>query len=115
MKLLLTAAAIALMSFGAARAADPVVPTTGSEQGIAVPHARPGEPTHKHNPASEAHLTAPTGQVPQASEQAVNPPNSMPGNPDRSAGAQGHADVQSPRGVVPEVGSARGANPVGSF
>ena len=109
MKLLLTAAVIALASFGAARAADPSLPTTGSEQGIAVPHALPGGPTHKHNSATEAHLTAPAGQVPQASERGVNPPNSMPRNPARSPGAQGHADVQSPRGVVPEVGSAQGA------
>lgn len=111
MKLILAAAAFALLSIGGAQAADPVVPTTGSAQGITVSHALPGEPTHDHNPAIEGHLTAPTGQLSQASEQGVNPENSVPGSAMRLGDYQPHNEVASPRGVVPEVGSAHGANP----
>ncbi len=111
MKLILAAAAFALLSIGGAQAADPVVPTTGSAQGITVPHALPGEPTHSHDPALEGHLTAPTGQQGQGSEQGMNPENSIPGSAMRLNDIQPHNEVASPRGVVPEVGSAQGANP----
>lgn len=114
MKLVLAAAAFALISVGAAQAADPVVPTTGSAQGITVPHALPGEPTHSHNPAIEGHLTSPTGQQGQASEQGINPANSVPGSEMRLGDFQPHNDVQSPGGIVPEVGSAQGASPANS-
>lgn len=110
MKLILAAAAFALLSFGSARADDAFVPNTGSAQGITVPHALPGEPTHRHDAATEGHLTAPTGQQSQASEMGVTPPNSLPGVGARSGYSQAHVDVGSPRGVVPEVGSAQGAN-----
>lgn len=113
MKIILAAAAFALLSFGGAQAADPFVPNTGSAQGITVPHALPGEPTHRHDPATEGHLTAPTGQQSQAAEQGINPPNSLPGSDVRLSENQPHVDVLSPRGVVPEVGSAQGPNPAG--
>lgn len=114
MKFVLTAAVITLMSLGTAQAADPVVPMTGSEQGITVPHALPGEPTHRHDPTTEGHLTAPAGQSPVGSERGFNPANSVPGNTAGLGKAQAHADVVSPRGVVPEVGSNQGARPLGA-
>ena len=114
MKTALAAAMMTLLTFGAAQAADPFVPQTGSEQGITVPHALPGEPVHRHNPAIEGHLTAPTGQQSQASERGVDPINSIPGSGARPGEAQPHVDVTSPQGVVPEVGSAQGATPPGS-
>ncbi len=61
MKPILAAAAFALLSIGGAQAADPVVPTTGSAQGITVPHALPGEPTHGHNPRLKAISPRPQG------------------------------------------------------
>ena len=115
MKLALTAAVISLLAVGAAHAADPFLPPTGSAQGITVPHALPGEPTHKHNPAMEGHVIAPTGQVPQASERAVNPANSVPGNTGRLGGLPAHADVESPRAIGPDVGSEQGIRPSGSL
>lgn len=114
MKLTLAAAVIMLASLGIADAADPVVPTTGSQQGITVPHALPGEPTHRHDPTTEGHLTAPTGQNPQGSESGFNPANAVPGSTVRTGEVQAHADVVSPRGVVPEVGSAQGPNALSS-
>lgn len=114
MKTALAAAMMTLLTFGAAQAADPFVPRTGSAQDITVPHALPGEPVHRHNTAVEGHLTAPTGQQSQANERGVEPINGLPGNGIRLGEAQTHVDVTSPRGVVPEVGSAQGANPLGS-
>ena len=113
MKLILAAAAFALVSFGGAQAADPFLPNTGSAQRITVPHALPGEPTHRHNSATEGHLIAPTGEQSQASERGVTRANSVPGLGSRAGAGQPHADVASPRGVIPEVGSAQGPNPVG--
>jgi hypothetical protein len=113
MKIILVAAAFALLSFSGARAADPVVPSTGSAQGITVPHATPGEPTHRHNSATEGHLIAPAGQQGQSAQQGVTPVNSLPGVNAGAGVSQPHADVVSPRGVVPEVGSAQGVSPMG--
>lgn len=114
MKIAVAAATMTLLTLGAAQAADPVVPQTGSEQGINVPHALPGEPTHQHDAKAEGHILAPSGEQGQASARGVNPANSLPGNGTRIGAAQPHADVTSPPGVVPEVGSAQGANPPGS-
>lgn len=114
MKLALIVAAAAMLSFGAARAADPSVPATGSEQGITVPHATPGMPTHAHDAKAEGHLTAPTGQTPRSAEGGYVPSNAIPGNRTTLGENQPHADVVSPRGVVPEVGAAQGPSPLGS-
>lgn len=113
MKSLFIAAASAMLSFGAAQAADPAVPITGSQQGIFVPHATPGEPTHRHDSAAEGHITSPTGQVATSAEGGVTPSNSIPGSPALTGKAVPHVDVTSPRGVVPEVGSEQGATPPG--
>lgn len=114
MKTAIAAAMLTLVTLGAAKAADPFVPRTGSAQDITVPHALPGEPTHRHDPATEGHLIAPTGQQAKANERGVEPTNASPGSGARVGEAQPHVDVTSPRGVVPEVGSAQGANPPGS-
>ena len=114
MKTALAAAMMTLLTFGAAQAADPFVPQTGSAQDITVPHALPGEPVHRHNTAAEGHLIAPTGQQSQTAEGGINPANSIPGSGARPGEAQQHVDVTSPRGAVPVVGSAQGVNPPGS-
>lgn len=107
----LAAAALltATAQVGTALADHPVVPATGSEAGIAVPHALPGEDAHHPN-RPVAHLTAPTGALPETgSAAAVNVPNSVPGRTGSAGEAVPHVDVASPAGMVPLTGSEQGA------
>lgn len=93
---------------GTALADHPVVPATGSEAGITVPHALPGEDVHHPN-RPEAHLMAPAGALPETSSAAsVNVPNSVPGRTGSAGEAVPHVDVTSPAGMVPLAGSEQG-------
>lgn len=102
-----TAVASLTATAGGASAADPYAPATSSERDIVVPHALPGEPTHRHS-AEESHLTAPSGITPRtASDQGVTPPNAVPG-PRVSVGeAQPHVDVQGSPSTRPDTGQDR--------
>lgn len=103
--------AVALASLGtmAPALADTYVPRTGSEAGVVVPNARPGQET-AHPGQPNGHIVSPIGIVPRTgSESGVQPSNSVPGDRASIGEARPHADVVSPRGVVPRTGSERGA------
>ena len=94
------AAALGLGAVGTARANDPVVPQTGSEQPIMVPHALPGaDVQHPDAP----HLTAPTGLVPRSAEGGLTPPNAVAGARAQVGEDQPHADVIANPGAVPNA------------
>lgn len=99
----------ATVGIGTALADHPVVPATGSEAGITVPHALPGEDIHHPN-RPEAHLTAPVGALPETGSAAsVNVPNSIPGRTGSAGESVPHVDVTSPAGLIPLTGSEQGA------
>ena len=94
------AAALGLAAAGAARADDPRVPRTGSEQPIAVPHALPGADVH-HPDAP--HLAAPTGLTPRSAEGGLTPPNAVAGARAQIGESRPHADVTADPGAVPNA------------
>lgn len=102
-----TAVAGLTVAAGVASAADPYAPATSSERDIVVPHALPGEPTHRHT-AEEPHLTAPVGITSRtASDQGVTPPNAAPGPRALTGEAQPHVDVQGSPSTRPDTGQDR--------
>lgn len=97
---LAVAAALGLSAAGIARANDPVVPRTGSEQPITVPHALPGaDVQHPDAP----HLTAPTGLTPRSAEGGVTPPNAVAGARAQVGEDRPHADVTVDPRAVPNA------------
>lgn len=94
------AAALGLGAAGAARADDPVVPRTGSEQPITVPGALPGADV-RHPDAP--HLTAPTGLVSRSAEGGLTPPNAVAGAGAQVGEAQPHADITADPRAVPNA------------
>ena len=95
------AVALGLSAAGAARADDPKVPQTGSEQPIMVPHALPGADVH--HPDAPPHLTAPTGLTPRSAEGGLTPPNAVPGARAQVGEDLPHADVTANPGAVPNA------------
>lgn len=96
--------------------ADPAtVPTTGSEQGMSVPHADPGSDSGPRTPQSErseaqgSHLTS-QPLVGRDTGSAATPGFANP-----TSEAAPHTDVQSNPALVPQTGSAQGVNPPGSL
>lgn len=110
----------AALVFGAATVmsnsakADPVtVPNTGSQQGVFVPHAEPGNDPGVHTPQGERneaqapHLTSTPPLGRDTGSQAV-PRFAAP-----TSEAAPHRDVRSDSALVPRTGSSQGVNPLG--
>ena len=91
------------------------VPNTGSEQGVSVPHADPGNDPGVHTPQGERneaqgpHLTA-QPLLGRDTGSTASPRFAAP-----TSEAAPHTDVQSSPALVPQTGSAQGSNPPGSL